>query len=48
LLARTVLGSALPLGGISMLVEHCKYDDRIASVEEVHAVRKPAEQCATQ
>jgi hypothetical protein len=46
--ARTVLGSTLPLGGISMLVEHREYDDRIASVEEIHAVGKPAEQCATQ
>jgi hypothetical protein len=31
-----------------MLVEHRKHDDRIASVEEIHAVREPAEQGATQ
>jgi hypothetical protein len=43
-----VLGSTLPLGGISMLVEYREYDDSIASVEEIHAVGKPTEQCATQ
>ena len=48
LLARTVLGSTLPLGGISMLVKHREYYDRIASVEEIHAVGKPAEQYVTQ